>query len=178
MLDESAVAHLKKRKLANGTPLKSTQPSKPATEEPDSEASSSSSSSSAAVAAATADTQSLEERSRALVEAQIQPQKSFKDLGIIDPLCEACAALGYKAPTPIQSEAIPLALQGRDLIGLAETGSGKTAAFALPILQALMEEQRSLFALVLAPTRELAVQISQYAVQGITLLLFVKADRT
>ena len=60
---------------------------------------------------------------------------SFKDLGIIDSLCDACTALGYKRPTPIQNEAIPLALQGRDLIGLAETGSGKTAAFALPILQ-------------------------------------------
>ncbi len=61
--------------------------------------------------------------------------KTFKDLGVIDPLCEACAALGYKVPTPIQAEAIPFALQGRDLIGLAETGSGKTAAFSLPILQ-------------------------------------------
>ena len=63
------------------------------------------------------------------------PQKTFQDLGIIDSLCDACTALGYKVPTPIQNEAIPLALQGRDLIGLAETGSGKTAAFALPILQ-------------------------------------------
>lgn len=62
-------------------------------------------------------------------------KKTFKDLGIIDSLCDACAALGYKNPTPIQAEAIPLALQGRDLIGLAETGSGKTAAFSLPILQ-------------------------------------------
>lgn len=61
--------------------------------------------------------------------------KSFKDLGINDTLCEACIALGYKSPTPIQGDAIPLALQGRDLIGIAETGSGKTAAFALPILQ-------------------------------------------
>ena len=63
------------------------------------------------------------------------PVKSFKDLGINDSLCEACIALGYKSPTPIQRDAIPLALQGRDLIGIAETGSGKTAAFALPILQ-------------------------------------------
>lgn len=68
-------------------------------------------------------------------EAAAAAPKSFKDLGIIDSLCEACTALGYKAPTPIQTESIPLALQGRDLIGLAETGSGKTAAFALPILQ-------------------------------------------
>ena len=66
-------------------------------------------------------------------EAKTTP--SFEDLGIIPQLCEACTALGYKTPTPIQKESIPLALQGRDLIGLAETGSGKTAAFALPILQ-------------------------------------------
>ncbi|KAI1938122.1 ribosomal RNA processing protein [Ophidiomyces ophidiicola] len=87
--------------------------------------------------------------------------KSFRELGIIEPLCEACESLGYKAPTQIQAESIPLALQGRDLIGLAETGSGKTAAFALPILQALMDKPQSMFSLVLAPTRELAYQISQ-----------------
>jgi ATP-dependent RNA helicase DDX47/RRP3 len=59
----------------------------------------------------------------------------FKDFGIIGQLCEACEALGYRAPTPIQEQTIPLALQRRDLIGLAETGSGKTAAVALSILQ-------------------------------------------
>ncbi|TVY85101.1 ATP-dependent rRNA helicase rrp3 [Lachnellula suecica] len=89
------------------------------------------------------------------------PTKTFEELGIIESLCNACTALGYKAPTPIQAESIPLALQGRDLIGLAETGSGKTAAFALPILQALLENPQPLFGLVLAPTRELAYQISQ-----------------
>ncbi|KAK3294402.1 ATP-dependent rRNA helicase RRP3 [Chaetomium fimeti] len=81
--------------------------------------------------------------------------------GIVDALCEACDQLGYKKPTPIQQESIPLALQDRDIIGLAETGSGKTAAFALPILQALLEKPQPLFALVLAPTRELAAQIAQ-----------------
>lgn len=87
--------------------------------------------------------------------------KTFKDLGIVDSLVEACERLGYKAPTSIQEQAIPLALQDRDIIGIAETGSGKTAAFALPILQALLDKPSPLFALVLAPTRELAAQIAQ-----------------
>ncbi|PWY76294.1 ATP-dependent rRNA helicase rrp3 [Aspergillus heteromorphus CBS 117.55] len=95
-------------------------------------------------------------------ETQDKPRpKTFKELGIIEQLCDACETMGYKAPTPIQAEAIPLALQDRDVIGLAETGSGKTAAFALPILQALMEKPGPFFGLVLAPTRELAYQISQ-----------------
>lgn len=64
--------------------------------------------------------------------------KTFADLGIIDSLCEACTELKFHRPTKIQADAIPHALEGRDLIGLAETGSGKTAAFALPILQGLM----------------------------------------
>ncbi|KAJ9610778.1 ribosomal RNA processing protein [Cladophialophora chaetospira] len=85
---------------------------------------------------------------------------TFKELGIIESLCEACESLNYKTPTPIQAEAIPLALQGRDLIGLAETGSGKTAAFVLPILQALMDKPQQLHSLILAPTRELAYQIN------------------
>ncbi|KAK3060843.1 ribosomal RNA processing protein, partial [Coniosporium uncinatum] len=93
--------------------------------------------------------------------SEATPVKSFAELGIIEPLCEACAALGYRNPTPIQEQSIPIALEGRDIIGLAETGSGKTAAFALPILQQLMDKPQPLFGLVLAPTRELAVQIAQ-----------------
>lgn len=91
-------------------------------------------------------------------EVEVSTPKSFKELGIIDSLCEACADMGYKEPTKIQVEAIPPALQGRDLIGLAETGSGKTAAFVLPILQALMDKPQHFHSLILAPTRELADQ--------------------
>ncbi|KEZ46754.1 ATP-dependent rRNA helicase rrp3 [Scedosporium apiospermum] len=87
--------------------------------------------------------------------------KTFKELGVVDSLCEACESLGYKEPTPIQAKAIPPALQGRDIIGLAETGSGKTAAFALPVLQALLDKPQPYFCVVLAPTRELAAQIGQ-----------------
>ena len=123
---------------------------------------------------------------QSLRDAQTEPQspdnegdqkteaKTFADLGIIEPLCDACIALGYTSgPTPIQREAIPLALQNRDLIGLAETGSGKTAAFALPILQALMEKPQAFFGLVMAPTRELAYQISQ-AFEALGSLISVK----
>jgi ATP-dependent RNA helicase DDX47/RRP3 len=91
-----------------------------------------------------------------------QNQKpSFGSLGLIQPLLEAVERLDWKAPTDIQLEALPPALQGRDIIGVASTGSGKTAAFALPILQKLWDEPKGLFACVLAPTRELAYQISQ-----------------
>ncbi|XP_063536683.1 ATP-dependent RNA helicase DDX47 [Cydia strobilella] len=86
---------------------------------------------------------------------------TFKDLGVVDVLCEACQELKWKNPSKIQKEAIPVALQGKDIIGLAETGSGKTGAFALPILQALLENPQRYFALVLTPTRELAFQISE-----------------
>jgi ATP-dependent RNA helicase DDX47/RRP3 len=86
---------------------------------------------------------------------------TFKSLGLIDPLLEALEQVGYKAPTDIQVESLPHALEGRDIIGVASTGSGKTAAFALPILQKLWEDPKGLFACVLAPTRELAYQISQ-----------------
>ena len=88
----------------------------------------------------------------------------FKDLGLIEPLLRAVEAEGYTTATPIQEQAIPALLQGRDVLGLAQTGTGKTAAFALPILQRLFENRRRLAgktmrALVLTPTRELALQI-------------------
>lgn len=87
--------------------------------------------------------------------------KTFSELGVHSQICEAIDALGFKQPTPIQAESIPVALQGRDIIGLAQTGSGKTAAFAIPILQALWDNPQGGFACVLAPTRELAYQISE-----------------
>ncbi|XP_025095903.1 probable ATP-dependent RNA helicase DDX47 [Pomacea canaliculata] len=94
-------------------------------------------------------------------EATDVTAKSFLDLGVVDVLASACEQLKWKVPTKIQKEAIPVALSGRDVIGLAETGSGKTGAFALPILQALLQAPQRLFALVLTPTRELAYQISE-----------------
>jgi ATP-dependent RNA helicase DDX47/RRP3 len=90
-----------------------------------------------------------------------EPKKTFADLGLREELCDACHQLKFKYATPIQTQAIPLALEGRDVIGLAETGSGKTAAFVLPILQALLDKPQALFGLIMAPTRELAYQISQ-----------------
>lgn len=81
--------------------------------------------------------------------------------GVNAQLCEACEKLNFKHPTEIQKESIPWALEGRDIIGLAQTGSGKTAAFALPIIQKLWENPQPLFACVLAPTRELAYQIAE-----------------
>ncbi|PKI83038.1 Rrp3p [Malassezia vespertilionis] len=86
---------------------------------------------------------------------------TFKELGIIDPICDACEKLNFTKPTAIQAKAIPEALDGKDVIGLAQTGSGKTAAFSIPILQALWDNPRPLFACILAPTRELSYQIAQ-----------------
>ena len=88
---------------------------------------------------------------------------TFADLALRDELVAALAGLGYEEPTPIQREAIPPLLDGRDLLGQAATGTGKTAAFALPLLQALTPRGRGSapVALVLAPTRELAMQVSE-----------------
>jgi ATP-dependent RNA helicase RhlE len=90
----------------------------------------------------------------------------FTDLGLAKPLLKALAAEGYVTPTPIQAKAIPSVLLGRDLLGIAQTGTGKTAAFALPILQRLAEDRKpaprkGARCLVLSPTRELASQIAE-----------------
>ena len=90
----------------------------------------------------------------------------FASLGLAEPLLQALESEGYTTPTPIQSRAIPHVLEGRDLLGIAQTGTGKTAAFALPILHILAgtpqpRRPRNVRALVLSPTRELAAQIEQ-----------------
>ncbi|KAK9923986.1 hypothetical protein M0R45_032377 [Rubus argutus] len=95
------------------------------------------------------------------MSAKEEETTSFKSLGLCDQLLEAVDELQWKSPTPIQVETIPHALQGKDLIALAQTGSGKTGAFALPILQALIKSPQAFFALVLSPTRELAIQIAE-----------------
>src|SRR5690606_22892784 len=89
-------------------------------------------------------------------------RSSFDSLGLSEPLRRALDAVGYLTPTPIQAQAIPPLLEGRDLLGVAQTGTGKTAAFGLPLLQRLAGGRPAPGlprALVLAPTRELALQI-------------------
>ncbi len=91
----------------------------------------------------------------------------FEELNLIAPILKAVINKGYTTPTPIQEQAIPIVLQGRDLLGCAQTGTGKTAAFAIPILQLLWKEQntgrwnRGIKALIITPTRELAIQIDE-----------------
>ncbi|MFZ3182501.1 MAG: DEAD/DEAH box helicase, partial [Methylocystis silviterrae] len=85
---------------------------------------------------------------------------TFSDLGLNEILLRALEREGYTTPTPVQAQAIPALLQGRDLLGVAQTGTGKTAAFALPILHRLLADKRrpapnTARALILAPTREL-----------------------
>jgi ATP-dependent RNA helicase DeaD len=91
----------------------------------------------------------------------VDDQSTFADLGLDDRLLRALREVGYESPSPIQAEAIPPLLAGRHVVGLAQTGTGKTAAFALPILDRIDLAARIPQALVLAPTRELALQVSE-----------------
>jgi ATP-dependent RNA helicase RhlE len=92
---------------------------------------------------------------------------TFKELGLAEPILKALQSEGYEHPTPIQERAIPILLKGKDLLGVAQTGTGKTAAFAIPIIHQLYPSQngqqgkRQLKALVVTPTRELAIQIGE-----------------
>ncbi len=91
---------------------------------------------------------------------------TFKELNISEPILKALTNKKYETPTPIQEQAIPIALCGRDLLGIAQTGTGKTAAFAIPVIQKLNQPQlkgqkREIKALILTPTRELAIQIDE-----------------
>ena len=87
--------------------------------------------------------------------------RTFSELGVVPWLVRACNSLGITKPTPVQANCIPEILAGKNVLGAAQTGSGKTAAFLLPVLQRLSEDPYGIFALVLTPTRELAFQISQ-----------------
>jgi ATP-dependent RNA helicase RhlE len=98
---------------------------------------------------------------------------SFKELGLLPFLTDKCEQMGFTEPTPIQNKAIPVILEGGDVVGTAETGTGKTAAFLLPVLQILKEnKRRGTSVLVLAPTRELANQIDaecrKFVPKGVT----------
>ena len=94
---------------------------------------------------------------------------TFKQMNISEPVCRALLEKNYSTPTLIQEQAIPEALTGRDLLGLAQTGTGKTAAFAIPIIEQLLADPtsqqkgapRKIRALILTPTRELAIQIDE-----------------
>ena len=92
----------------------------------------------------------------------IDKTKTFEELGVCPILCNTCQELSYSHPTKIQRESIPYALQGKDIIGLAETGSGKTAAFCLPLLQNLLDNPTPFYGCILAPTRELSLQINNH----------------
>jgi ATP-dependent RNA helicase DeaD len=95
------------------------------------------------------------------MEPDSPPPVSFSDLGLSEPVVQALKDVGYEFPTPIQAATIPVLLGGTDLLGQAQTGTGKTAAFALPLLSRLDLAQREPQALVLVPTRELAIQVAE-----------------
>lgn len=103
----------------------------------------------------------LEEEKTAQEESLFDKSVTFASLGVTESLCTACSRLGYTYPSRIQSNSLPYSLAGRDIIGLAETGSGKTLAFVLPIIQELLNKPFPFFACVLAPTRELCLQIHE-----------------
>ena len=104
----------------------------------------------------------LKKEAKKAESSEAEPDEpKFSELGLHPDLARAVAELGYETPTPIQAGAIPPLLAGRDLLGQAQTGTGKTAAFALPLLHRIDPDKRGVQAIVLAPTRELALQVAE-----------------
>ena len=93
---------------------------------------------------------------------ELPSQPDFRNLALIEPVLAVLDDVGYKTPTPIQAEMIPYVLAGRDVMGQAQTGTGKTAAFALPLLSRIALKRPEPQVLVLTPTRELAIQVAEF----------------
>ena len=107
------------------------------------------------------DAPSTDETAPEVSEPEEPQGPTFADLGLDERILKGLRELGYERPSPIQAETIPALLAGRDVVGLAQTGTGKTAAVALPILERLEPRAKHVQALVLAPTRELALQVAE-----------------
>ncbi|KAI8476969.1 MAG: P-loop containing nucleoside triphosphate hydrolase protein [Monoraphidium minutum] len=150
--DDIVLFRPSKRKLAAGPEGKAKKAYKPKAKHPAADAE---------PAAPPKPERALGEASTSQPAASDDEDASFKELGVTDWLCSVLQSLGITRPTPVQRGCIPAVLAGRDVIGTAQTGSGKTAAFALPILQTLVKDPYGVFALVLTPTRELAVQLAE-----------------
>src|SRR5690554_5700898 len=95
------------------------------------------------------------------VSTEATNNETFQSLGLSASILQALVEAGYEKPTPIQQQTIPSLIEGRDLVGRAQTGTGKTAAFALPLLNKLDPNNKNVQAIVLAPTRELAIQVAE-----------------
>ena len=113
------------------------------------------------LAPAVDETDELVAEAAAIDEEPVDAPITFANLGMSTPLMKSITALGYEEPTPIQLATIPVLMEGRDVIAQAQTGSGKTAAFGLPIIEQINPKQRTVQALILCPTRELAIQVSE-----------------
>jgi ATP-dependent RNA helicase DeaD len=87
--------------------------------------------------------------------------KTFNEFGLEPKVLQAITELGYEESTPIQEATIPLAMEGRDLIGQAQTGTGKTAAFGIPLIHKIQVKEEKIVALIMCPTRELAIQVAE-----------------
>lgn len=101
---------------------------------------------------------------------------NFTDFNLEPLVLQAITELGFEEATPIQSKAIPLALEGRDLIGQAQTGTGKTAAFGIPLISKISKSDEKIRALIMAPTRELAIQVAEEIENSLASKVFAPAN--